>query len=756
MIGVLKKELRVYRVTMLGYVFSAFLLAAVGLYFSFNNLNLASPRFESVLKSIHFVFLVFVPILTMRVFAEERRQKTDQLLLTLPLRSVEIVLGKYFALLILYALPMALVCTYPLILCRYGKINLPVAYFSILGFFLLGCVYLAIGILGSMLTESPVIAAVITFAALLFTYTANTISRMIPNTAKGSLVAFLTVIAILAVCCGRLTRHMAGPVLAGMAGGGALCFLFFTRRVLLEGSFQKFLSLFFLNGRLDGFYDGFLDIPALLYYLSLTVFVLCLASVKLDRQRQASCQNAADGIYDILSLVILTAGIVLVNCMAARLPDTMICPDFSTEKLSSLTDNSKELLKTVQEPVSLTLICEGGKEDDTVLRLLRRYEEENPLVSFREVDPALYPGFVSRYTESRLPDNSIIVAGESRSRVISADDLYTIGTSAMTGRRVETGFDGEGLVTSAIAYVLSDRSFVFYALQANKESAPGDSFREAAKKNNIEIRPLNLMAEEVPDDAAGLLMAAPQTDYTEAETDKILSYLEKGGKACILSNFSLDAMPSFDRILENYGLFRREGIILEGDDSRYISYQYCLIPSVMYSTMTQGVYQGSYLLLPMAQGIGIRETFRDSIRHTPLLLTSDKSYEKADVENMSTSEKEDGDAEGPFTVGMLAEEDIDNDGRTDTELVYFSSGYLLDEDYNQNVAGGNARLFGDCLKVLAGEAAGHAAVPIKNMVDSVLAITDYDANVWTVLCVFVLPLAVVLSGGVICFGRRRR
>ncbi|MDO4647513.1 MAG: ABC transporter permease, partial [Eubacteriales bacterium] len=168
--GVYKKEMRSYRTTMTGYVFVAFVLAVIGIYFAYINLNLASPDISGVFQSIQFIFLIIVPILTMRVIAEERKQKTDQLLYTLPLTVSEIVVGKYLALITMYAIPMGIVCIYPLILRQCGTVNMKTSYLAILGFFLLGCANLAIGLFMSSLTDNPVIAAVTSFGLLLICY----------------------------------------------------------------------------------------------------------------------------------------------------------------------------------------------------------------------------------------------------------------------------------------------------------------------------------------------------------------------------------------------------------------------------------------------------------------------------------------------------------------------------------------------------------------------------------------------------------
>lgn len=285
MIGVYKKEMRSYRTTMLGYVFIAFILAVVGLYFAYINLNLSSPDFSGVLDSIRFVFLVFVPIITMRVMAEERKQRTDQLLLTLPLTVSDIVAGKYLALVTLYAIPMGIICFYPLLMAQNGTVNLPAAYLSILGFFLLGCADMAIGLFLSSLTESPVIAAVMSFGVLLLCYLMDSIAKMVPNTAKASFLCFAVVILLLAAAVYNMIHNIKITVAAAVLAEGVLTALFLSGRSLFEGAFRRFLSVFYMNGRLSGFFSGILDIPGIIYYLSIILVALFLAGQTIRKRR---------------------------------------------------------------------------------------------------------------------------------------------------------------------------------------------------------------------------------------------------------------------------------------------------------------------------------------------------------------------------------------------------------------------------------------------------------------------------------------
>lgn len=285
MTAVYRKELRSYLTSMIGYVFIAFMLAAIGIYFAFQNLNIGSPRFELVLDNVQFVFLVFVPILTMRVLADEKKQRTDQLLLTLPLSVWDIVLGKFLAVVTLYAVPMVIICFYPLLLSTFGPVNMPAAYFSILCFFLLGCADIAIGVFLSSVTENSVIAAVMTFGVLLACYLMNTIATMVSYTATASFLAFTVVILLFVAIVYHMLKNTTVTCVAGVVLEGILCAVFVLKKPLLEGAFQKLLSVFYLNGRLANFFDGMLDIGGIVYFLSIIAVFLVLTEQTIVKRR---------------------------------------------------------------------------------------------------------------------------------------------------------------------------------------------------------------------------------------------------------------------------------------------------------------------------------------------------------------------------------------------------------------------------------------------------------------------------------------
>jgi len=188
--AIYRRELNSYFNSMIGYVFIAVLVFLVGFYFWYVNLVNGYPYFSQTLASTQIIFMIAVPILTMKSMSEDRKGKTDQMLLTAPVSLTSIVLGKYLAMATVLLVPMLLFCLCPVIVALNGVAYFLVDYASILAFFLMGCVYISIGLFISALTESQVIAAVGTFAVILLLHLWNSFVELLPDFLKNLLSAF--------------------------------------------------------------------------------------------------------------------------------------------------------------------------------------------------------------------------------------------------------------------------------------------------------------------------------------------------------------------------------------------------------------------------------------------------------------------------------------------------------------------------------------------------------------------------------------
>jgi ABC-2 type transport system permease protein len=274
MLAIYKRELKSYLTSMVGYLFMFFVLLIAGIYFSAYQLSAAYPKFEYTLNAMTFVFLIAVPILTMRVLAEERKQKTDQLLLTSPVSVSGIVMGKYLALVTIYAIPVAILATYPLIMSKFGTVEFGSAYTALLGFFLLGSANIAIGVFFSAITESQVIAAVLTFVFLFAFYMMNGISSFFSQTAMSTAVTFGLLIIALSLMIYSMIKNVVISGAICVVGEIALVVIYLVKSSVFEGGIQQVLEVFNLSSHFENFTNSIFDVTGVLYFLS--VIAICI------------------------------------------------------------------------------------------------------------------------------------------------------------------------------------------------------------------------------------------------------------------------------------------------------------------------------------------------------------------------------------------------------------------------------------------------------------------------------------------------
>lgn len=278
-------EVKGYFNTLSAYVFGAFLLVFIGIGCTLYNLQAAVSNFEYVLGFACIVFVVIVPVLTMRTIAEERRQKTDRLLYSLPISTTDVVLGKFFALVVMFFIPLCVIAVYPLIFSRYGEVYLPAAYGALLAFFLLGSALLAVGMFISSLTDSQGFAAGIGIAVILFNYYSVDLARYVSSTAAGSFAA----LAVIAIAAGLLVKSLTSNRALALAVSGALlaalAVLFIADSTVFEGLLPRIMSRLSLFERFYDFVSGVFDLSSVVYFLTVMGFFLFLTVQSMEKRR---------------------------------------------------------------------------------------------------------------------------------------------------------------------------------------------------------------------------------------------------------------------------------------------------------------------------------------------------------------------------------------------------------------------------------------------------------------------------------------
>lgn len=283
--AVFRHELSSYFTGVTGYVFGAFLLLFTGIYTMVYNLQSASVHFEYVLGSMSFVFIIIVPIMTMRVLAEERRQKTDQLLYSLPLTMTQVVLGKFAAMAAVFAAPMAIICLYPLVLSAFGNVYLPSAYGAVAGFLFLGMALLAIGMYVSSVTESQPVAAGLCFAVMLVNYFLSDLAGFASSTAYSSLAALAVTALIVCGIVYLMTKNVLVPLILAAVLEAGLIGAYLMDSTRFEGLFPRIISQLSLFDRFYTIVNGVFDVTAIVYYLSVTGVFLFLSVQSMEKRR---------------------------------------------------------------------------------------------------------------------------------------------------------------------------------------------------------------------------------------------------------------------------------------------------------------------------------------------------------------------------------------------------------------------------------------------------------------------------------------
>ena len=286
MSAVYKRELRSYFNSMIGYVFIAVVMVFIGIYFMIVNMNVGFPYFASTLSSTLIIFVFAVPLLTMKSMAEERKAGTDQMLLTYPVSTTAVILGKYFAMMTVYAIPLAISCLCPIVILIGGVGSPLIDYSAILAFLCLGFMFVAIGMFISSLTESQIIAAVASMAVLLVLFLWKSLVNYIPTTPAATLIGFLVILGIILLALWHVTKSRLVTGIVAAVGVVAAVVPYLVNRTLYDGLLQKVLGVFAIYNTISNFTSYYVfDIAGLLLYLSVAALFVFLTVQSVQKRR---------------------------------------------------------------------------------------------------------------------------------------------------------------------------------------------------------------------------------------------------------------------------------------------------------------------------------------------------------------------------------------------------------------------------------------------------------------------------------------
>ena len=471
----------------------------------------------------------------------------------------------------------------------------------------------------------------------------------------------------------------------------------------------------------------------------------------MKRPAESKNRNALrGGAYALTITVVVLALLLLANVFAAALPASWTKFDISAAKLYSITSNTKVVVNAQKEDVTIYWIVQSGEEDDVIENLLDKYESLSEHLQVIKKNPDVYPTFAAQYTDETVQNNSLVVECGEKSRYIDIDDIYTGELNPYTGTYSATDFDGEGAITSAIDYVVSDELPRLYLLEGHGEKELPAGFSGQIEKENMETVQLSLLtADEIPKDAACIVIYSPASDISQEEQKMLEEYTAQGGKLLVMAGPTEDGtLENLYGLLSEYGVTPNEGIVIEGDREYYaFRAPYVLLPDLASHEITDPLIEENYRpILPIAQGLTVSGT--DSAV-TSLLITSDDSFSKAAGYTLDTYEREEGDTDGPFTVAVSVE--TGGEGK----IVWFASSEFLEEMYNAYASGANVDIAMNALSYLVGETEA-VAIRSKSLNYSYLTISESTASLLKVIMIGLCPSLYLTAGIVVVLRRRRR
>ena len=477
----------------------------------------------------------------------------------------------------------------------------------------------------------------------------------------------------------------------------------------------------------------------------------------MSKKKKSSSKIATKGGVYALIITLIVLGIFIAgNILAEKIPTNYTKFDISAQKLYSVTSNTKAVVYNLHQNVTIYWIVQADQEDSIVENLLNRYNELSDHVTLEKVNPDVRPTFAANYTTGQVENNSIVVESGNRFRYIPYSDIYVTKTINSYYGTTEKYFDGEGLVTSAIDYVVTEDLPQLYVLEGHGEKAIDGDFADAIAKGNIKTVSFSLLnVDEVPEDADAVLIYAPSSDISADELEMLRTWLhDKHGKLLVFSGpvESGAQLSNLNALLSNYKVEVQPGIVVEADSGHYMATQYqavpyYLIPNILDRDVTSTLVENKhYVIMPVSAGLKVgAEADPDTVYS--LLTTTSASYSKAAGYQAQTFSQEEGDPVGPFSLAV----DIQDIGGC--EIIWFSSSLMLDEG-NYYSSGANMDLAMSALNQLIGERQA-IAIPQKSMSVAQLTITDSAKTTLKVLMLGVFPLTIFAAGGIVLLYRRR-
>lgn len=474
-------------------------------------------------------------------------------------------------------------------------------------------------------------------------------------------------------------------------------------------------------------------------------------------REQFGTRSSKMGSYSFLLTIVVLAILVTVNIALSFLPDSYVQEDLTANQLYSISSQSKVLLSSLEEDITIYWVVAGGEEDEYVEKLLHNYEDYSSRVTVEKKDPDLNPDFTNAYTDETIYNNSVIVECGDKYRYISYQDMYeTSSMSAYSMYSSADEFAGESLITSAISYCTTEELPVVHILEGHGEAELTEGFQEALERDNLETETLSLLnLEAVPEETECILINAPATDISETERDMLLDFMESGGRVLVISGTVEDEkLPNLNSVMENYGISVLEGVVVEENTENYVyGNPVLLMPEMNSSDITDPLIEDNYqVVVPVAKALDVSGAY-DEVTVTSLLESSEESFIKEEGYDIESYEQEEGDTQGPLTLAALVTKDLEDDSQM--QLVWIASSLMLEDAYNAYSSDANEDFVLNVLEMMC-DKDDSISVRSKSLTNEYLTISTADSSMIKVVTMGMIPGAYLIAGIAVAVRRKKR
>lgn len=693
MLIVLKKELKMYFSSMFAYVYYMLFFLMTGILFVVTCLQTYSTQFGYYVLSSSFGIVVAVlPLCTMRLFAQEKKERTDQLLFTVPTSSMSILIGKYLATCIFAFVPVAASVIYPICISTSGYMDIRFLLATYMAVVLVMLACLSIGVFMSAAAPNPLMAAVYSYAV----YVIVLLVRLLE-------VAF--------------------------SGGGISAFL---HEISIYNKYSDMTSGIVRSG----------DVM----YLVILSCAFFLAAWFVLENRRSSKRKTAGGLFFTVAAAVLLSAVVLKYTKVY---------DFTAEQLLSLSEVTKEKISGVEEQVIIYYMGDESNANATYREFLKGYADLNGQIQIAYVDPESHRDFRDTYLRDveEVREASLVVVSGNKSVYLDQKDYVTDAqVSAYSYKHI---LNLENQLTSAVSYVCSDDTVQICVMTGHSEESLNSSFRNMLLMNHYEFKDIALadevskIEETFPDTCRGVLINAPQTDYSADELDLLRQYLKKGGKIFVTLDPLNENLENLFGFLKEYGFDVQSGVVIEREEQRYVEGTvYYLAPNMEDTMFTEDMIEEHMQVLSMTSKGILAADNTNGYGYKEVLTTGRKAFSKLDnYDNLSAVGEND--ITGPFSVAAFA------DNPDAGSVFLLTSNVFFQEEVDMNAGGANRQFILNVLDKLTGNAKS-IYIEGKNVGNQTALYPTESRAFIKILTIGIVPCFILLVGILIVLLRNNK